>query len=252
MWTDAVDLRDFYDTRLGQMARQLIRRRLRALWPEVRGETVLGLGYANPYLRQFRDEAARVLAFMPAGQGVLRWPPEGPNVAALVDEGELPLQDASVDRVLLVHAVEAGERLPELLNEVWRVMAGNGRLLVVVPNRRGIWARSDRTPFGQGHPYSPAQLSRLLREHRFTPLRSARALHWPPLRARALLRFAPAWERIGARWFSTFAGVVMVEAAKQIYAATAVTARHRRPRAAVLTFPRPARPAVQRLDTEQR
>lgn len=241
MWGDVVDLRDFYDSRAGQVARQLIRLRIRALWPDVRGQSVLGLGYATPYLRQFREEAARVVAVMPAAQGVLHWPPEGPNAVALAEETELPLPDVSMDRVLLAHGLECGEHLADMLREVWRVMTASGRLLVVVPNRRGIWARSDRTPFGQGHPYSPAQISRLLRDNMFTPVRTARALYLPPVRSAALLRAAPAAERIGARLFPTFAGVVIVEAEKQIYAAALRPARRRRP-AVVLPFPQPARP----------
>ena len=153
MWSDVVDLRDFYETRLGQVARHLLRRRVRQIWPDVRGEAVLGLGYATPLLRQFVGDAGRVLALMPAQQGVLHWPPEGPNATALVDETDLPIPDAAIDRVLLVHAVECSEHLRDMLKEVWRVMAGNGRLLVVAPNRRGIWARTDRTPFeiGRAH-----------------------------------------------------------------------------------------------------
>ena len=239
MWTDVVDLREFYDTRLGQVTRHLIRRRIRALWPDLRGQSLLGLGYATPYLRQFRDEAERVLAFMPAGQGVLRWPQEGSNLVALIDEMDLPLQNFSVDRVLLVHGLEHAEHLRDMLREIWRVMSGSGRLLVVVPNRRGIWARTDRTPFGQGHPYSPSQLSRLLRDTMFTPTQTARALYIPPTRSNTLLSAAPAWERIGDRWFQAFAGVTIVEASKQLYGATQVRQRRRR-RAVVLPFPQPA------------
>lgn len=240
MHSDVVDLRDFYVSRLGQVSRHLIRRRIRALWPNLGGETVLGLGYATPYLRQFRDEAARVIAVMPAAQGVLHWPPEGPSLAALADETELPLPDFSVDRVLLVHGLECVDHLQEMLREIWRVMTSNGRLLVVVPNRRGIWARTDRTPFGQGHPYSPPQLFRLLRENMFTPNQTSGALFMPPFRGGALLGSAPAWERIGSRWFPTFAGVILCEASKQIYAAPA--ARARRKRAVVLPFPKPVAP----------
>lgn len=237
MYSDVVDLRDFYASRLGQVSRHLIRRRIRALWPDVSGQTVLGLGYATPYLRQFRDEAERVISIMPAGQGVLHWPPEGPNLAALADETELPLPDFSVDRVLMVHGLECVDHLNDMLREVWRVMTSSGRLLVVVPNRRGIWARTDRTPFGQGHPYSPSQLSRLLRGHMFTPLQSVGALFMPPLRFGVALRAAPAWERAGRRWFPTFAGVILCEASKQIYAAPTARKRHRR--AVVLPFPQP-------------
>ncbi|MBM3571429.1 MAG: methyltransferase type 11, partial [Alphaproteobacteria bacterium] len=79
MHTDVVDLRDFYASSLGQLARRMIRRRMRELWPDVTGLTLLGLGYATPYLRALHGQAERVVALMPASQGVLTWPPEGPN-----------------------------------------------------------------------------------------------------------------------------------------------------------------------------
>jgi SAM-dependent methyltransferase len=208
----------------------MIRRRVRLIWPDLTGARLLGLGYATPYLRPFRSEAERVIAMMPASQGVLTWPREGPNAAALADEGELPLQDYSIDRVLLVHGLELSEQIGPLLKEIWRVMAGGGRLMVVVPNRRGIWARIDGTPFGQGHPYTPAQLSRLLREADFTPERVATALFVPPNGSRVMLRSAAAIERIGERWFTTFAGVAIIEASKQIYAKSAPKRRESRRR----------------------
>jgi SAM-dependent methyltransferase len=217
MYTDVVDLRDFYATSLGQVAQRMIRRRVRLLWPDTAGLRVLGLGFSTPYLRPFLGEAERVAALMPAQQGVLPWPAEGQNVVALADEAELPLADYSIDRVLLVHALEASEQVRPLLKEVYRVLAGGGRLLCIVPNRRGIWARLDRTPFGHGHPYTPGQLSRLLRDEMFTPLQSHAALFIPPLRSRMVLRAAAAWEQIGERWFPRFAGVAMIEAAKQVY-----------------------------------
>lgn len=225
MWTDVVDLRDFYGSALGQTARRLIRQRIRELWPNVTGERVLGLGYATPYLAPFRDEAERTLAIMPAQQGVLHWPPEGPGLVALADEAALPLPDLSVDRVLLIHAVEYTEQLRPMLREVWRVLRAGGKVLIVVPNRRGIWARLERTPFGFGHPYSGGQLSRLLRDTMFTPVRTERALFVPPSRSRMVQATAQAWEQIGHRLFQAVAGVVLVEAGKQIYAAGVTAAR---------------------------
>jgi len=220
MWTDVVDLRDFYDTSLGQMTRRLIRRQLRLLWPDVGGQRVMGLGFATPYLRPFLGEAERVIAIMPASQGVLPWPHEGPCLTALADETELPLPDRSIDRMILVHALEAAEQVRAMMREIWRVLADGGRLIVVAPNRRGIWARMERTPFGNGRPYTPSQISRLLRDNLFTPVTLTSALLLPPTNSRMLLRSAPAVEELGLRWFDTFAGVVIVEAAKQIYAGT--------------------------------
>jgi SAM-dependent methyltransferase len=167
---------------------------------------------------------------MPAAQGVLRWPPEEANQVLLADEAELPLPDMSCDRILLIHALERSEQVRPLLREMWRVLSGSGRLLVIVPNRRGIWARLDRTPFGTGSPFTPSQLSHLMRESLFTPVQSRMALFVPPSNSRMVLGSAPAWEEVGRRWFPTFAGVVMLEAAKEVYAVTPMRAPKRRTR----------------------
>lgn len=243
MWNDVVDLRDFYESHLGQVARHTVRRAVREMWPDLGGQSLLGLGYATPYLRAFHGNAERIIACMPAGQGVLHWPTEGPHKVALVHETELPLPTYSIDRVLLIHGLECSESLRDMLNEIWRVLTSDGRLLIVVPNRRGIWARVDRTPLGWGHPYSLAQLSRLLRDHQFTPGTSRRALFVPPTRSRALLRSAAAWERLGKRWFPTFSGVIVMEAGKQLYAASAKREEVRRRRPVVVALPQVARHA---------
>jgi SAM-dependent methyltransferase len=218
MASDVVDLRDFYRTPLGGVARRMIRQAVRRMWPDMRGLRVLGIGYPAPFLTAISPETERTIALMPASLGVLAWPAEGANLATLADEGELPFADYSLDRVLLIHTLETTDQVGSLLKEVWRVLAGGGRLLIVTPNRRGIWARLDRTPFGFGRPYTMSQLSQLLRDELFTPVATATALFVPPTRSRMVLRSARAWERIGARFFPTFAGVVLVEATKQIYA----------------------------------
>ena len=228
MAPDVVDLRDFYRTALGQVARRMIRRAVRRVWPDLHGMRLLGIGYPTPFLSALSPDTERTVALMPASLGVLRWPPDGRNLVALADEGELPFADYSIDRVLLVHGLETADETRALLKEVWRVLAGGGRVLIVTPNRRGVWARLDYTPFGSGRPYTISQLSRLLREEQFTPTGSDTALFVPPFARRVMLRSAAAWERIGKRWFPTFAGVLMVEATKQIYAKPAAARAPRR------------------------
>src|SRR5262249_51126814 len=148
MSSDVVDLRDFYRTGLGLVARRMIRGAVHRVWPDLHSMRLLGLGYTTPFLTSIASQTERTVALMPASLGVLGWPLDGPNLAALADEGELPFADYSIDRVLVVHAVETSEQAGAMLKEVWRVLAGGGRLLIVAPNRRGIWARLDRTPFG--------------------------------------------------------------------------------------------------------
>lgn len=219
MSIDVVDLRAFYSERLGTVARYFVGRGIRNLWSDAQGLRMVGIGYAGPYLGLFREEAERCLAFMPAAQGVVKWPTVRPTLSTLVDELELPLPDASVDRVLLVHALEMSQNPTALLREVWRVLASGGQLLAVVPNRRGLWARMDTTPFGHGRPYSRSQIMSLMRDAWFTPVSWSEALYVPPFQRSWFLRSAVAWERVGATLSAPFAGVHIVDATKQVYRA---------------------------------
>lgn len=214
---DVVDLRNFYAHPLGTVARRFISRGVQKLWTRAAGMRVLGVGYATPYLGLFRNDAERCLAFMPAVQGVVKWPSEKPTLVALVDDCDLPLGDAAIDRILLVHALELSHDVAALLREVWRVLAPGGRILIVVPNRRGLWARVDTTPFGQGRPYSRSQLTHILREAWFTPTAWGEALYVPPIERSWVVGAAGALERSGAAVSAPFAGVHLVEATKQVY-----------------------------------
>jgi SAM-dependent methyltransferase len=217
-YDDAARLRDFYATPLGQLARRMIARRIRERWTDVSGMDVIGLGFASPYLRTFR-EARMTAALMPLSQGVVQWPHGGPYRAALVPEIELPLRDNSVERVLVVHGLEHVEARADYLREIWRVLMPQGRVIIAVPNRRGAWAALETTPFGHGRPYSVSQIEKQLREAMLEPVGVAPCLFAPPLRARALPWAALAWERIGSRLWPAFAGIVTVEAIKEVYAA---------------------------------
>src|SRR5690348_6889415 len=103
--SDVIDLRDFYQTGLGQVARRMIRRAVRRVWPDLHGSRLLGIGYATPFLSAISVDTERTVGLMPATLGVLGWPAGGRNLVALADEGELPFADYSIDRVLLVHAL---------------------------------------------------------------------------------------------------------------------------------------------------
>ncbi|MBK0399651.1 methyltransferase domain-containing protein [Limibaculum sp. M0105] len=233
MHLDVVDLRKFYhSTPLGRMVQRSLRERLATLWPDTRGMTVAGFGFTTPFMRPFVERSARVLCLMPAQQGVCPWPDEGPNHAALIEETLWPLPNGFVDRLMVVHGLETCERPQALLDEIWRVLAPGGRAAFIVPNRAGLWARRDVTPFGYGRPYSVSQLERTLAQHRFAAERHGGALYHPPSHRRFWLRLAPAMERIGSRLDAErLAGVVLVEATKLVYIAPASGAKEtaRRP-----------------------
>ncbi|MEO1206706.1 MAG: class I SAM-dependent methyltransferase [Pseudomonadota bacterium] len=218
MHSDVADLRDFYATPLGQVSRRLISRRIRTAWQGRSIDTMIGLGFAAPYLGAFKAETRRIGALMPTRQGALVWPTKGPKQSVLADEEDLPLADNSVDALLVVHGLEMADRAQQVLREMWRVLAPEGRIIIVVPNRRGIWARTDSTPFGYGRPYSRGQLERLLIDAMFTPHTWDNALYMPPLARNAFVRSSVAWERIGPRIARGFSGVLIVEASKEVSA----------------------------------
>ena len=227
MHLDVSGLKDFYATALGQTVRRVLTHRIRARWRGLSGATLIGLGYAVPYLGAFRGEVGRIGALMPEAQGALVWPRRTSTLSVLVQEDRLPLADGSVDRLLAVHCLEMAERTRPLLREIWRVLSPGGRLMLIVPNRRGVWARLDNTPFGQGRPYSRRQLEALLAEALFTPLDCSGALYLPPVGWRMLLRSATAWERVGAAVSPAFSGVMIAEARKELVAPIGKPARAR-------------------------
>ncbi len=240
MSVDITDLRAFYASPLGGVARRLVGRAIDRFWGPLTGLRLMGLGYAVPYLEAVRPECERTLAFMPASQGVVNWPSTGASASALVDPFMLPLPDASIDRILVVHALETVESPSELLHELWRILTPGGRIIVVAPNRRGLWARMDTTPFGHGQPFSRSQLKSLMRQTQFSPEGWAETLYVPPLRSRAFLRTAIAWERVGISFNLPFAGLHIVEATKQLYRAVTVRSVRRASRFAPVFAPAPA------------
>lgn len=225
MHTDIVDLREFYLSPLGQLAEHSIAMALSSVWSPLPEERLVGLGYALPYLDRFRADTERAFAFMPAGQGAVNWPVGEASASALVFDEELPLPDASIDRFLMVHSLEFAESPRETLMELYRVLAPGGRLVIVAPNRRGMWARFDHTPFGSGRPYSRGQLTGLLRETNFTPGATSEALFFPPTKSRAVMKVQQGFERIGRAVWPAFSGVIIVEAQKRLYQGLPVAER---------------------------
>ena len=217
MAPDVLALRKFYESPLGRVAARGIGAIVSARWSRCAGLSIAGIGFAPPYLDDLRTDAVRVLALMPAAQGVVHWPAPEASSSALVDTSMLPLPDGCIDRALVVHALEVADMPGEMLAEVWRVLTPGGRMIVVAPSRAGVWARSDSTPFGDGRPYSRGQLRELLDEANFAPILWTEALYMPPFRRPILLRAAAMFER-ACRWLSLpGGGVHVVEATKQVY-----------------------------------
>lgn len=216
MRRDVLELRQFYASDLGRAARAMVERKLTEAWGDVGGLDVLVLGYATPFATQLRPRARRVVAAMPAQQGVEVWPGDGKNLSTLTPEDSLPFTNALFDRILVVHGLEESADPVAFLREVWRVLAPSGRAIITVASRNGLWANTEKTPFGHGRPYSRSQLAELMREADLEPSGWTRALYVPPVTWMA--RWAEGFEQAGSRLWPGFAGLLLMEAVKQTFA----------------------------------
>lgn len=215
---DVLDIKSFYASTTGQIAVRILRRYIREWWSEVKRESLLGLGYACPYLSPFIDDQNLGIALMPAQQGVVHWPGGRTNLSLLADDLRLPFHDNCFERIIVAHSLEFSDNTEAFLQEIWRVLAPGGRLLVIVPNRSGIWSRVESTPFGHGRPFSRSQLVRLLEEEQFSIIQGDSVVFMPPSRSRFWLRSAGVLEKLGSRLCGFMGGIVLMEAEKQVFA----------------------------------
>jgi SAM-dependent methyltransferase len=240
MRRDVLELREFYAGRLGQAARAVIQRKLAEAWGDAGALDVMGFGYATPYLEDYLAHARRTVAVMPAAQGVEVWPHTDAVLACLAEDQALPFPNALFDRILVIHALEEAENPPQLMREVWRVLAPAGRVIVAAANRRGVWCNAESTPLGHGQPFTRGQLETLVRDAQLEPVAWSRALFAPPLEWTS--GWADGFEQVGQRLWPAFSGVILLEAVKQTFA---VKPRGRRAPARVFApgvlAPQPAR-----------
>ena len=159
MHLDAAEIQEFYaENPLGAYVADRLAAKLTQFWPGLHDLTVAGFGFVQPIFESADLTAARLLNIMPDHQGFVRWPSVGGNRTVLTHEFNWPLLTGSVDRLVMLHGLENSGDPGAVLSECWRVLAPEGRILIFVPNRAGLWARRDATPFGFGHPYLPVQL----------------------------------------------------------------------------------------------
>lgn len=254
MTIDVVDLREFYATPLGLRAQASMARAVAkygGLSPDTADIAIVGIGYPLPLFESPLVKTEGPIALMPSRQGAIRWPLNEPCRTALVDENELPLETASVECVILLHLLENVSDPAAMLDEVWRVLVPEGRLILVATNRRGLWARFEHTPFGNGRPFSKGQLGRLLRKAKLTPARWGDCLNFPPVRFNRMMKFYPYVEKIAHRVWPVFCGAYVVTATKRLYQGVPTEARERKRVGVPVLAPQNARMPRNGVETRQ-
>ena len=230
MRMDVVELQNFYShTDLGKKIAKIINKTLNPLMSSNSCEFIIGFGFTCPFMKPFirmsslKVNSPKIITLMPGEQGVIPWPKNKKNVSVLVDETSWPINTSSADIILIAHGLEVSGNQDDLLNEAFRVLDGKGKLILLVPNRTGFWARSDLTPFGFGRPYSISQLSKLLIENKFKILNTNATLLMPPTKKTFLFNSFKFIDQIAAKYTSkVMGGVLVILAKKQIHLANTI------------------------------
>lgn len=228
MQINAVSLSRFYQTPLGRQLARALAQGLARYRPAAKADTVMGFGYTAPYFDAFAGQSRHRSAFMPAAiaqsakadktaQSGGEKPAGGGKPERLEQERRFPLSDNSIDGILAVHALEFSPDAQAQLAELWRVLAPNGRLVLAVPNRRGLWARAEAMPFGHGQPYSRAQLAEMLSQTGFDFNEIYEIGHFLPNKSHRLTVLSRLYSKMAQRCFPYFGAVLLVEAQKRLY-----------------------------------
>lgn len=211
---------DFYKSKHGRIVRRILKSHIIDIWPDCKNLTILGTGYALPYLDIFTNQnSARAITLTYTKDT------DGAEIkhTALAERNRLPLPASTFDRALMIHDFEFCYDIPAYLNELERILSHNGRLLLVVPSRKSSWTHTDWSPFGYGAPFTYKYITHYLTQNGFTITYARRALFCPPYRNTTFfLKTAGLFEYFGRRLLPFLNGVYIIEAVKKTYAGTPV------------------------------
>lgn len=217
----AYDIKEFYKTKTGKYAKRQLLAMVQKTWRRRLTGNFFGVGFPIPFIKHLDGEKLREFVVLPSELGAFWWQskPDKGNCVGLCSQSELPFDDEVADSILSIHALEFSRDPDDAIAEIWRILKPQGRLLIVVSNRSGLWARRDTTPFGHGRPYSSTQLVKLLKDHNFVIEQARHTLYTPPFKSEFMLKAFSFLEYLGiGGMMPFFAGVHVIEASKQIHA----------------------------------
>tara|TARA_B100000131_G_scaffold318639_1_gene362913 strand:- start:902 stop:1612 length:711 start_codon:yes stop_codon:yes gene_type:complete len=232
---DQMNIQEFYNSQLGLTVQQCITKEISTRWTDLNSTRILGVGFSSPYIKTYNKNQNNIISLLPPIPSIEFAAGNSANQELISLFHEIPLPDLSIDRIIIVHALEFSESANLMIRELWRILTDNGKILFIVPNRLGIWCRFDSNPFGFGRPYSPNQLVRLLEDNLFTTIGRNTALYMPPIKVRGMNSLSKGWEIFGRHTFPNLGGIISIEAEKQIYSGNRVFASGQKRSYAIVT-----------------
>lgn len=223
-------VRCWLKTPLGEALVQQESRVVEEAFDGIFGEQCLQLGLwgeANTFLKHARTQRTALIHDGSVGEapvGAASAATDGRSVIGQLHR--LPIQDNSVDCVLLPHVLDYSDRPHAILREVDRVLTAHGHLAILGFKTGGLWGVRRLIP-GAG---LPPDADNLLPERRLRDWLQLLDLHihgvtrfffrWPLPGNRGAS--SPKWEQRGQRWWPEFAACYMLTAQKRVSTLTPV------------------------------
>ena len=218
---DITDTDKYYRTPEGRLVADILAADLARLhdgeagWLGTDKAEHLAVGYPFPFIA--KADCSPV--FMLSETGVLAWTGPSGIITACIDSVSWPCATDMFDRIFISHGLEHVADKPAFLAEVWRCLKGEGEVVFVVPHRRSLWARADKTPFGQGSPFSRRQLKFALDQAGFDHITIRHSLYMPPFGQHLPLVMRRRLHYVGRVGWAMFGGVLLATAKKRLYSA---------------------------------
>ncbi len=160
---------------------------------------------------------------------------EGARVLGIYGSADvLPLQNDSIDVVVLPHTLEFETAPHQVIREVERVLVSEGHLVILGFNPWSLWGarrlagkwRRQPLPW-RGSFRSAMRIKDWLALLGFDVLRTRYCFFRPPLQHQGIMSRLTWLDRLGARWWPYLGGIYIIVAKKQVVTLTPIRPRWR-------------------------
>ena len=218
MYQDIIKLEKFYQSELGRAVQDRISSKLKKYIYLHDGEKLGGFGFGEPYLPHLPKKKVSIFNFFSQQGGIKKNILNEKLFNVLLDGEQLPIEDFFLNHIICIHYLEHSENLKKTLRELWRVLAPEGKIYIILPNKKSSWSFSSQSPFSSGFGFSKNQINQVLEDNFFEIQSIDRLVYFPSWNIRLLLSNRFFLEKIGSYFWRFFNGFYLCVATKRIYA----------------------------------
>ena len=204
----------FYSSFLGKSITQIILKKIHNLWPNFNNSRNAAIGFGFPFLSVFKSNIQRLFFLVPNKFGLFNFFINEKNLTASVQEDILPLEDLSIDRLLVVNCFEYLSDHKKFLREAWRILDKDGEIIIITPNTYGLWRFFYKKKLNSPTTFSSYELDLLLSNNFFTPVKIEYCLFLPPLKNKFFINKIRSFEVLNNRLTKYFAGLIIIKGKK--------------------------------------